>query len=151
MRIMAMFPPEEQDVVRIRMAESLHAVISQRLLPRKDGQGRVAALEIMMVTPTIRDLILDRDRIGEIREFIAEGHEQYGMQTFDQHLEQLVTDGIVEFNVALAASTRPSDFQLRMQMFKRPSSAMSEPAPDPDSGPSARDSAFDSGMEFLNG
>ena len=153
MRIMAMFPPEEQDVVRIRMAESLFAVVSQRLLPRRDGQGRVAALEIMMVTPTIRDLILDRDRIAEIREFIAEGHEQYGMQTFDQHLEQLVTDGIVEFNVALAASTRPSDFQLRMQMFKRPSAAMSAPPPasEPESGPSARDTAFGSGMEFLGG
>jgi twitching motility protein PilT len=151
MRIMAMFPPEEQDVVRIRMAESLHAVISQRLLPRKDGQGRVAALEIMIVTPTIRDLILDKDRIGEIREFIAEGREQYGMQTFDQHLEQLVTDGIVEYNVALAASTRPSDFQLRMQMFKRPSAAMSEPAAEPASGPSASEGGFGSGMEFLNG
>ncbi len=121
MRIIAMFAPEEQDVVRIRLAESLHAVISQRLLPRADGKGRVAALEIMIVTPTIRELMLDKDRIGEIREFIADGHEQYGMQTFDQHLEELVHDGVVEYAVALAASTRPSDFQLKMQMFnKRP-------------------------------
>lgn len=119
MRIIAMFPPEEQDAVRVRLAEALHAVVSQRLLPRADGKGRVAALEIMVVTPTIRELMLDRDRIGEIHDFIAEGREQYGMQTFDQHLEELVTSGTVEFNVALAASTRPSDFQLKMMMFKR--------------------------------
>jgi twitching motility protein PilT len=116
MRIMAMFPPEEQDVVRIRLAESLVAVVSQRLLPRKDGQGRVAALEIMIVTPTIRDLILDRDRIGEIRDYIATGREQYGMQTFDQHLEQLVQEDQIEFKIALAAATRPSDFQLKFNM-----------------------------------
>ena len=116
MRIMAMFPPEEQDVVRIRLAETLVAVVSQRLLPRKDGQGRVAALEIMVVTPTIRDLILDRDRIGEIRDYIATGREQYGMQTFDQHLEQLVQEDLIEFKVALAAATRPSDFQLKFNM-----------------------------------
>ncbi len=116
LRIMAMFPPEEQDVVRVRLAESLHAVISQRLLPRKDGQGRVAALEIMVVTPTIRDLILDRDKVNEIRDYIAAGREQYGMQTFDQHLEQLVQEDLIEFKVALAAATRPSDFQLKFNM-----------------------------------
>ena len=116
LRIMAMFPPEEQDVVRVRLAESLHAVVSQRLLPRKDGNGRIAALEIMVVTPTIRDLMLERDKVNEIREYIAEGREQYGMQTFDQHLEQLVQEDQIEFKVALAASTRPSDFQLKFNM-----------------------------------
>jgi twitching motility protein PilT len=116
MRIMAMFPPEEQDVVRVRLAESLHAVVSQRLLPRKDGNGRVAALEIMVVTPTIRDLMLDRDKINEIRDYIAAGREQYGMQTFDQHLEQLVNDGTIELKVALAASSRPSDLALKFNM-----------------------------------
>jgi twitching motility protein PilT len=116
MRIMAMFPPEEQDVVRVRLAESLHAVVSQRLLPRKDGNGRVAALEIMVVTPTIRDLMLDRDKVNEIRDYIAQGREQYGMQTFDQHLEQLVNDGMIDLKVALAASTRPSDLALKFNM-----------------------------------
>ena len=117
MRIIAMFPAEEQDVVRIRLAESLHAVVSQRLLPRKDGSGRAVAAEIMVVTPTIRDLILEK-RIGEIRDFIAEGRAQYGMQTFDQHLVDLVNDGTVSYEVALAASTRPADFALQMQMFQ---------------------------------
>jgi twitching motility protein PilT len=117
MRIMAMFPPEEQDVVRVRLAESLHAVISQRLLPRADGKGRVVAAEVMIVTPTIRDLIMDGKRINEIRDFIADGRQQYGMQTFDQHLADLVVNGDVAYDVAVAASSRPSDFELQMRTF----------------------------------
>jgi twitching motility protein PilT len=118
MRMIAMFPPEEQEVVRIRMAEALHAVISQRLLPLSNGHGRVVAAEVLIVTPTNRDLILEK-RIGEIRDFMAEGRVQYGMQTFDQHLADLVNDGTVSYEVALAASTRPADFQLRMGMFRQ--------------------------------
>lgn len=116
LRILAMFPPEEQDVVRVRLAESLHAVISQRLLPRKDAPGRVAALEIMIVTPTIRDLMLDRDRVGEIRDHIAGGREQYGMQTFDQHLEELVNEGMIDQKIAIAAATRPADLALKFSL-----------------------------------
>ena len=116
LRILAMFPPEEQEVVRVRLAESLHAVISQRLLPRKDAPGRVAALEIMIVTQTIRDLMLDRDRVGEIRDHIASGREQYGMQTFDQHLEDLVNDGMIDQQVAIAAATRPADLALKFSL-----------------------------------
>jgi twitching motility protein PilT len=116
LRILAMFPPEEQEVVRVRLAESLHAVISQRLLSRKDAPGRVAALEIMIVTQTIRDLMLDRDRVGEIRDHIASGREQYGMQTFDQHLEDLVNDGMIDQQVAIAAATRPADLALKFSL-----------------------------------
>ncbi|MBM3884722.1 MAG: PilT/PilU family type 4a pilus ATPase [Gemmatimonadetes bacterium] len=115
MRMIAMFPAEEQDMVRVRLAESLHAVISQRLLPRADGTGRVAALEVMLVTETIRELMLDPDRIAGIRDVIADGKESYGMQTFDQHLEDLVCAGTVTYEVALAAASRPSDFQLRVK------------------------------------
>ena len=118
MRMVSMFPPEEQDVVRIRLAESLHAVISQRLLPRADGHGRIVASEVMLATPTIRDLILDGKRIGEIREFIEDGRDQYGTQSFDQHLADLVNSGVVTFDVALAASTRPADFQLKMKVLQ---------------------------------
>jgi twitching motility protein PilT len=116
MRIIAMFPPEEQDVVRIRIAESLNAVISQRLLPRKDGNGRVVAAEVMVVTPAIRDLILE-SRINEIRDFIRDGREQYHMQTFDQHLVDLVNTDVVSFEIAKAASSRPADFELEMKML----------------------------------
>src|SRR4051812_19939828 len=105
MRMMAMFPPEEQEVVRIRLAESLTAVISQRLLPRKNGKGRVVAAEIMVATPSIKDIIAEGTRIGEIKDFIAEGREQYGMQTFDQCLADLVNSGEVTFETAKAAAT----------------------------------------------
>ncbi len=121
MRIVAMFPPDEQEVVRVRLAESLQSVVSQRLLPRASGQGRAVACEVMVVTPTIRDLIID-NRVGEIRDYIADG-SQYGMQTFDQHLAELVHSGVVEFEVALAASTRPSDFELGFRMGKGPAPA----------------------------
>ena len=117
MRIIAMFPPEEQDVVRIRIAESLNAVVSQRLLPRKDGNGRVVAAEVMVVTPAIRDLILE-SRVGEIRDFIADGRETYQMQTFDQHLVDLVNVDAVSFEIAKAASTRPADFELQMKVLQ---------------------------------
>jgi twitching motility protein PilT len=119
MRMMAMFPPAEQEVVRIRLAESLTAVISQRLLPRRSGKGRAVAAEIMVNTPSIKDIILEGTRIGEIKDFIAEGREQYGMQTFDQCLTDLVISGEVTFEVAKAAASNPSDFELKMKMFSR--------------------------------
>lgn len=151
LRIMAMFPPEEQEVVRVRLAETLHAVVSQRLLPRADGHGRVVAAEVMIVTATIRDLILEGEKIGEIRDYIAEGREQYGMQTFDQHLSDLVQQGQVTFEVALAAATRPSDFQLKMQTFRRRSTTVK--ASDVPAEPPKSDQGFQSGsgMDFLNG
>jgi twitching motility protein PilT len=119
LRIVSMFPPEEQEAVRVRLAESLIAVVSQRLLPKKDGAGRVAAVEVMIVTGAIRDLILDPDRIETIRDFIADGREQYHMQTFDQHLSDLVEADEVAFEVALAAATHPSDFELNLKTFRR--------------------------------
>jgi twitching motility protein PilT len=126
MRIMAMFPPEEQEVVRIRLSETLHSVVSQRLLPRADGQGRAVAAEILIVTPAVRDMIADGKRIGEIRDYIADGRDQYGMQTFDQHLADLVQEEVVTFETAMGAATNPSDFALKTRMFTR--TAPSQPA-----------------------
>jgi twitching motility protein PilT len=120
-RIVAMFPAEEQEIARIRLADSLQAVISQRLLPKADGKGRAAALEVMIVTSTIRDLIRDRNRVGEIRDYIAEGKDQYGMQTFDQCLMDLVEAGDVSFEVARAAASNPSDFELQLRTLRRKS------------------------------
>jgi twitching motility protein PilT len=124
LRIMAMFPPEEQEVVRIRLSETLHSVVSQRLLPRADGNGRAVAAEILIVTPAVRDMIADGKRIGEIRDYIADGRDQYGMQTFDQHLSDLVQSGEVTFDTAMSAATNPSDFELKMNMFRRVSTTV---------------------------
>ena len=140
-RSVAMFPPEEQEVVRVRLGDALHAVVSQRLLKRKDGHGRVAAVEVMLVTATIKDLILDPNRTAEIREFIAEGREQYGMQTFDQHLMELVQSDVVDYDSALAHASNPSDFELQMKTFRRRSRLSTKakavappPPPPPDPG-----------------
>jgi twitching motility protein PilT len=114
-RVIAVFPPHEQEMVRIRLAESLVAVISQRLLPRADGKGRVPACEVMVVTGTIKDAIMDGTKQHEIYDLIAEGREQYGSQTFDQHLCDLVEAELVSFEVAKAAANNPSDFELKLR------------------------------------
>jgi twitching motility protein PilT len=129
-RLVATFPPEEQKVVRLRLAEQLQAVISQRLLPKKDGKGRVLAAEVMVVSGTIRDCIADPDRTAEIPEHIAEGKTTYGMQTFDQALMDLVMSGQVDYAVGKAAATNPGDFELKMNMLSsRSGSASSGAAP----------------------
>ncbi len=118
-RIISMFPPEEQEIARLRLSEALHAVVSQRLLPRADGHGRAAALEVMLCTGTARDMIKDQDRTAELHEYIRESREQYGMQTFDQHLMDLVGDGVVTYETAVAASSNPKDFELQMRTLRR--------------------------------
>ena len=149
-RIIAMFPPEEQEIVRVRLADSLHAVVSQRLLRRKDGHGRVAALEVLIVTPTIRDVILDQNRTAEIREFISEGRDQYGMQTFDQHLMDLVIQGAVDYDTAVANASNPSDFELQMRTFRRKSRTSTVRSAAPPAAEPAKPAA-DAGPDGLMG
>ena len=130
-RIIAVFRPEEQDMIRSRLADSVQAVISQRLLPALNGDGLVVAVEVMLVTGTIRDCIVDVERMDEIHDLIHEGREQYGSQTFDQHLMDLVNDGSVSFDVAKAAANSPSDFDLKMNILGGgPTGVSSALAPD---------------------
>jgi twitching motility protein PilT len=124
-RVVAMFPPEEQEIARLRLADDLQAVISQRLLPRADGKGRVAALEILIATGTVRDMIRDPNRTSELRDYIRESREQYGMQTFDQHLMDLVADETVTYETAAATSSNPADFELQMRTLRRRSRVVS--------------------------
>jgi twitching motility protein PilT len=126
-RVISMFPAEEQGVARLRLAEALYAVVSQRLLPRADGKGRAAALEILICTATARDKIRDAERTPELADYIRESREQYGMQTFDQHLMDLVSDGTVTYETALASASNPADFELQMRTLRR--RTMSQPAP----------------------
>jgi twitching motility protein PilT len=117
-RIVSMFPSEEQELARVRLADSLHAVVAQRLLSRADDKGRVAALEIMLCTPAIREVIRDRSRAGELHEHIAAGREQHGMQTLEQHLADLVESDVVTFETARAASSNPAAFEKRLKGSK---------------------------------
>jgi twitching motility protein PilT len=115
-RIIAVFEPTEQEMIRVRLSESLQAVVSQRLVQRNEG-GRVAAMEVMLMTATIRDCVRDPERMEEIPDLIEEGRSHYGSQTFDQHLMGLVKSGEVDFEVAKAAANNPSDFDLKMNML----------------------------------
>jgi twitching motility protein PilT len=126
-RMVAMFPAEEQDVARLRLADALHAVISQRLLPRADGKGRVAAVEILLATAAARDLIREANRTGELRDYIRDSRDQYGMQTFDQHLMDLVAEGTVAYETAVAASSNPADFELQVRTLRRRSRVATAP------------------------
>jgi twitching motility protein PilT len=118
-RMLAVFPPEEQRSVRIRLTESLNAVVSQRLLPSRSGEGRVLACEILVMTAAIREKIAHEKPLEEIRDLMEEGSEQYGSQTFDQHLARLVSEELVAYETAVGASTNPADFQLRFKLDSR--------------------------------
>src|SRR2546430_15861046 len=84
-RVVSMFPPEEQEVARLRLCDALQAVVSQRLLPRADGHGRVAAVGILIFTQGARELIKDASRTAHPPEYIREGRDGDGMQTFHHH------------------------------------------------------------------
>ncbi len=114
-RIIAVFPPYQQDQIRAQLAEVLRAVVSMRLVRSQDGKGRVPACEIMLNTTFIRECVRDRDRVVEIRDAIAAGVSQYGMQTFDQSLLWLHRQGLITVEEALAAATNPSDMKLQLR------------------------------------
>jgi twitching motility protein PilT len=114
-RIIAVFPPHQQRQVRIQLASVLKAVISQRLIPRADGFGRVPAVEVMVSTPFIRDCIIDKDRTSLIQGAIAAGTSQYGMQTFDQSIFGLYQQGFVSLDEALHWASNVDEFKLKVQ------------------------------------
>ncbi len=113
-RIISAFPPYQQKQVRLQLGAVLKAVISQRLVPRADGKGRVPAVEVLISTHYVRELIEDKDRTKEIPEAIAKGHQTYGTQTFDQSLMGLLKQGIISYEEALRQATNPDDFALRV-------------------------------------
>lgn len=114
-RMVSVFDAAEQATTRLRIAESLRAVVSQRLLPKKDGHGRVVAVEVLRRTSAIEECIADPSRSAEIRDLIADGGEQYGMQTFDQHIMRLYQADHITEDVARSAATSPDDFIRALQ------------------------------------
>jgi twitching motility protein PilT len=114
-RIISVFPPYQQKQIRLQLASILKAVISQRLVPRADGKGRVPALEVLVSTARIRECIADKDRTKEIHDAIAKGFTTYGMQTFDQSLMSLVKQKLVTYDEALKHVSNPDDFALRFR------------------------------------
>jgi twitching motility protein PilT len=114
-RIISVFPPYQQKQIRLQLASILKAVISQRLVPRADGKGRVPALEVLVSTARIRECVADKDRTKEIHDAIAKGYTTYGMQTFDQSLMSLVKQKLVTYDEALKHVSNPDDFALRFR------------------------------------
>jgi twitching motility protein PilT len=114
-RIISVFPPHHQKQIRIQLGQVLKAVVSLRLLPRADGIGRVPAVEVLISTPYIRDCIENKEKTKYIREQIALGTSQYGMQTFDQSLFQLYKSGLITLDEALRRASNPDEFRLKIQ------------------------------------
>jgi twitching motility protein PilT len=114
-RVIAVFPPPEQKQIRLQMASTLRAIVSQRLVRRGDNQGRVPAVEVLIATAYIRDCIINPDKTRLIRDAIAAGTSQYGMQTFDQSLFDLFSRQLITFEEALIRASNPDEFKLRVQ------------------------------------
>jgi len=113
-RIIAVFPPPEQKQIRLQLASSLKAVISQRLVRKADGIGRVPAVEVLVTTEYIRDCIINPEKTRLIHDAIAAGVSQYAMQTFDQSLYDLYSQGLITLEEALVNSSNPDEFKLRI-------------------------------------
>ena len=114
-RIIAVFPPHQQKQIRLQLASVLKAVISQRLIPKADGLGRVPAVEVLRTTAFIRDCIVDKEKTHNIHTAIVQGTSQYGMQTFDQSIFSLYTRGLVDYGEALRWASNVDEFKLKVQ------------------------------------
>ncbi|MEM7244869.1 MAG: type IV pilus twitching motility protein PilT [Acidobacteriota bacterium] len=110
-RILDVFPGHQQQQVRYQLAGTLRAVISQRLLPRADGKGRRVAMEILRSNATVKDYIENAEKTSGLKDVVEGGRDQYGMQTFDQHLTMLYNEGVITLETAMEASSSPADFQ----------------------------------------
>jgi twitching motility protein PilT len=112
-RLIAVFPPEEQRMIRMRLAENITATISQRLVKRADGKGMIAAQEIMVANTGIRECIADPNQTGMLNDFISKSNDANGGggQTFEQHLVKLYYDGVINLDEAMEAASNPGDLE----------------------------------------
>ncbi len=114
-RIVSVFPPYQQKQVRIQLAGVIKSIVSQRLLPTKDGKKRVPAVEVLISTSRIKECIIDKEKTKEITDSISKGHTTYGMQTFDQSLMELLNKGLIIYDEAAKQSSNPDDFALKVK------------------------------------
>ncbi|GAK51997.1 twitching motility protein [Candidatus Moduliflexus flocculans] len=114
-RVISMFPAYQQNQIRLELGEVLKATLSMRLIPKKDGKGRVPAVEVMIITDIIRQAIIEPEKTMRIPEYIEAGRSQYGMQSFDQALLDLFRQDLISYEEALLNCTRPADFALKVK------------------------------------
>jgi twitching motility protein PilT len=110
-RVLELFPPHERETARLLFADSLVGIVSQRLLPRKGGKGRVAAMEIMKGTLRIKDLIKDEDRLNELYEALRDSRLD-GMLLFDDSLAELYADDVIDYETGMMAATSAQAFKM---------------------------------------
>ena len=113
-RIISVFPPHQQRQMRIQLAAVLRGVISMRLVPKLDGKGRVPAVEVMVASARVRQMIDDKELTKQLPDAIQQGYESYGMQTFDQSLMSLLKQKLISFEEALRQCSNPDDFKLKV-------------------------------------
>ncbi len=114
-RIITVFPPYQQKQVRMQLASVVKGIMSQRLVSRADGKGRVAAVEVMLGTLSVREAIIDENKTRQIPSIIASGITHYGMQTFDQSLLMLYKKGLITYEEAITTASNPDDFALKVK------------------------------------
>lgn len=158
-RILDMFPAGARDQVRNMLSQSLKAVISQRLVDRKNSPGQIAPMEIMIASPRVKDLIYEGD-INQLRDAIKTSKDYYGMRTMNQHLAELVKEEIISKDVALETSDRPDDLKLILKGVQTGTSMigsdiedqLEEPPPDEQAGKQEEqqeeESSFQSDYDF---
>ena len=122
-RIIGVFPPYHQRQVRIQLSSIIKAVISQRLVPKCDGKGRVPAVEIMLASARVRECIDDKDKTKQLNDAISQGFVSYGMQSFDQSLMRLYSSKLITYDEALRQSSNPDDFALKISGISSTSDA----------------------------
>jgi twitching motility protein PilT len=114
-RIIGTFPPHQEQQIRDQLAAVIVGIVSQRLVVRLDGRGRVPAVEVLVGTGLIKECIREAKRTAEIPSVIAAGQAQYGMQTFDQCLLQLYRDNVISYETAREAASNSDDFDLKVR------------------------------------
>jgi twitching motility protein PilT len=114
-RIVSVFPPHQQGQIRHQLSRVLRAAVSQRLLPRADGRGRVLAAEVLIATPYVRDCIAEPEKTVGIPDAIVQGVSQYGMQSFDQAILRLCQQNLVTVDEAVHWVTNVEEFKMRLR------------------------------------
>jgi len=117
-RIISYYPPHQHELIRLQMSMNLEGVFSQRLLPRADGKGRVPAVEVMLGTPSIKEILLE-GRTKEIHKALFEGFQYFKTQTFHQSIRDLYKADQITLEIALEAADNPDELKLDLRGFSK--------------------------------
>jgi twitching motility protein PilT len=132
-RIISFFPPYQHQTVRLQLGLVLEGVVSQRLITRRSTAGRVPAVELLLGSPSVKEMVLE-GRTRELPQALEDGHAYYGTQTFNQSLVSLVQEGLIDYEDALSAADSPDELKLALRGITKGSSNlnaayMQEPSP----------------------